>query len=161
MRIFLFLMLLVVSYSVLAEQDSAYLIIKSTAPEGEKQPTWIGMSRNGHLVHIPADKEIVKIKPGKYRIFHIDFNESVHLGKGSQSFKDPPVFDFKSGGIYFIGDIRLSKKTIWRNELEIIQDSSHIIAACKSSPEVFEKYPLTTTKGVKKVKIMCNAKDNS
>jgi len=95
---------------VFSAEHSAYLVISSSVLNEEKQPTWICLLRRHVCEHIAADKKLIPIKPGKYRLAHIDFGDSKHSGVGTQILKRAMKFNFESGNIYFVGDLELNKK---------------------------------------------------
>ena len=161
MRILIFTMALLVSFPLPADSSVAYLIIKATVVNHDKQPTWICMGRVGTCAHIPADKELVKIRPGKYRFHHLDFDKSLHEGDGTRWFKKSTRYKFEAGNIYFIGEFKFTRKRNNRYEMEVDQDISLLRKACESSPKTFASFPVTVLTGTRKFQISCDVSSNN
>jgi hypothetical protein len=140
-----------------AEPDMAYLVIKATVTNEERQPSWICLVRYQKCHHIAATEGLAAIKPGKYKLDHIDFGASKHSGKGTQSFDKSLRFKFEPGNIYLVGDIRLRKKKSKRYDVELNQDPDLVANACSASPELFENYPVTNLTGSKKLRFSCKS----
>jgi hypothetical protein len=157
MRLISLLFFLVFSSTLSAEPGMAYLIIKATVTNEEKQPSLICLVRLGKCKHISAKEGLVTIQPGKYKLHHIDFGESKHSGKGTQIFDRPLGFKFESGNIYLVGDIQLRKKKSKRYDIELNQDPDLVVSACSASPGLFENYPVTNLTGSKKLRFSCNS----
>jgi len=139
------------------EPDMAYLIIKATAINKDKQPSWICLERRRKCTHVSANEGLVAIKPGKYRLHHIDFGRVELLELGSQTFDTPMKFKFKPGNIYFIGDIQFKNKEFQRDDIELNQDPDLVIKACAISPNIFERYPVNNMSGSKKTRFSCKS----
>jgi hypothetical protein len=140
-----------------AEPDMAYLIIKATAINKDKQPSWICLVRRRKCTHVSANEGLVAIKPGKYKLHHIDFGKSKVLGTETQIFEKPMTFKFKPGNIYLVGDIQLKKKKSKRYKIELNQDPDLVIKACAISPDIFERYPVNNMTGSKKTRFSCKS----
>jgi hypothetical protein len=140
-----------------ARPDMAYIIIKATAINKERQPSWICLIRRGRCEHVAANKGLVAIKPGKYKLHHIDFGKSKASGIDVQFFDRPMAFKFKPGNIYLVGDIQLNKKKSRRYKIELNQDPDLVIKACAISPDIFENYPVNNMSGSKKIRFSCKS----
>ena len=114
MRIVIFLMLIVLSDIVYAEE--AYVLIDAiNIAENESQPTWIGLGNIGGGLHVPTNQTIIKLAPGNYTIDHIDFNSSPtahntynsRLSDRSASFEEDIRFRAIEGTITYVGLIEI------------------------------------------------------
>jgi len=157
MRSLLLFVALFVSSTLSAEPDKAYLIIKATATNKERQPSWICLVRLNKCTHISANEGLVAITPGRYKLHHIDFSKSKVWGIETQVFNKPMKFKFEPGNIYLVGDIRLTKKKSKRYEIELNQAPDLVIKACSISPDIFENYPVTNLTGSKKLRFSCKS----
>ena len=156
MRLALFLLFTVFSISAAAETDDAYIILKASFGGPIGKPTGICMARKTTCLHIPADEPIVSIAPGTYTVRHVDFANAPHNGLGVQSTRDPIKVTLKSGKIYFIGELRVSKRVLRKYKMTLNQDLALIHQACESSPEIFKRYPLTNVINQKEVNFDCS-----
>jgi len=160
-------------FSVMVSQqaiaDEAYVLIDAVVLDAEaKQPTWIGLRGKWKMIHVPAGKSVVEIKPGKYRLAHIDFHKnkngtsgSLYFPKGLASLKfhaAPNTITYfgvvdidrsaeSSGNKIGIG-IRMGKR---RNK-KIFE------WVCDTRPELFSRFPVRLfdiNGAVQEVRIRC------
>ena len=127
--------------------DNAYLIVDSVVTDQNmKQPTWIALESKLGCFHVDARKKLVKIIPGRYRLAHIDFQDSVHKGDGT-------VFPGKISREYikihkntinYLGSIRLKPKGKGGRKYGYEVDFSRNLleVSCNVNPDIFISLPV-------------------
>lgn len=100
----------------------------------------------------------MKISPGTYQFDHIDFDKSKHAAGKTQFFNDfkKTKLTFKAGRIYFVGNLKLSKKGPGRYGIEVVRDPALLIEACREFPDIFRKFPVTSLYGSKLMAFNCD-----
>ena len=156
MRLFLFLLVVLMSDSVHSTEQKSYIVVKASVIGSHEQPTWLCLLRHGDCKHLPANKVLHAVKPGKREIHHVDFSERKHSGKGTQFFNDSMKFKLKPGKIYFIGELELEKKNRNKYSISIKKDASLLEQACMSSPEIFEDFMVTSLSAKVEHKFTCS-----
>jgi len=165
MRVILLIGMMLVSECIFA--DEAYVLIDAFIPGSKaRQPTWIGVRKaRGKFIHIPAGESIVAIKPGKYRLSHLDFQKNKASGRGTldiPSGRTPLTFTAASNAINYFGIVDL-EQTGWGSHERIYTVSlrpskSLLEKACDKQPELFSRYPVYFPQedgSIKKVRIRC------
>lgn len=160
MRQCLFLISIFFTLPLWAETGASYIILKARVIDEGKAPTWLCLNRRSVCIHVAANEKIVTIKPGKYKLDHVDFNKSKHFGEGTRFFSKPMKFNFEAETIYFIGELELKLNKRKRYKVNIKRDPALLLEACKASPELFEKYVVTGAAGITKHKLSCIEKSS-
>jgi len=138
-----------------AENDSAYLIFKAYVSDNVVQPSYLCLFRKNRCTHIKANDSFSKIKPGIYTLKHIDFSEDESSSRGTKGFEEIINFKLKKNKIYFIGQIKLSGKSVGRYKMAIEQNMHLLIDACDSFPEEVKKYPFANALNGKELPLSC------
>ena len=140
--------LLVLSTTVLGDTPAYILIDAEKIPLSAHQPTWIALTEldSGHkLIHVPAGRGIAALKPGRYRIAHIDFQQSQNSGIGTLSIPGSTigVFEVTQDSVLYIGLLRIKRGgCCWWNDpssINLVSSMDIVKRACKSEPEVMAR----------------------
>ena len=65
-------------------EDVAYIIVDAlVTEENARQPTWIAFYANKITRHLATGESILTIRPGRYKLSHVDFQNSIHSNRGT------------------------------------------------------------------------------
>jgi hypothetical protein len=142
----------------------AYVIIDAISlPESSKQPTWLAVKRGNRLVHLPTKQSIVKVNPGKYRLYHFDFNKPRSNGAGTIFSTDFGGYEFEAlpDSIVYVGLFVLEDDQSNPKESKVRVANSQLLLewACDTNPEIFKRMPvkfLGAENDGKEVRINCD-----
>jgi hypothetical protein len=151
--LFVFLLLLGTNANA-SDKDFAFLVLKASVTDEIKQPTYICLYRKYRCKHIPATASFVKIKPGHYRLAHIDFSDLENSGRGTEFLKES-IFKLKKGRVYFVGNLKLSNRSGGRFKIALEQEMSLLREACEALPEQVKLFPFANPNNGKATSVSC------
>jgi hypothetical protein len=155
MKVFALLIVLIAAMPVRAEEE-AYLVVGATIlPTSKTQPKWIGFMRNNNdrFTHIPVKQAITRVKPGSYKLMHLDFQKNQRLGAGTINLKGDSALEFEvvPGKITFVGLVQVqwdgSQSGDSLYKISVVPANVVLQWACSESPEVFEALPVRVYTG--------------
>ena len=135
-----------------AMASESYVIVEATTENvARSPPTWIAVKSSrppNKFTHIPADAGIVPLKPGHYRILHIDFAKNSNSGLGTLYIRRARSieFDVLPNSITFVG--RLIGRRIAalgsgeRDFVEVIRDGALVRKACTVNSGAMARLPI-------------------
>ena len=126
-----------------AAEDDAYVIVRAVViPIDHRQPTWIAFT-HAFLptgTHIRANGVISPIRPGTYRMSHIDFTKFPSTGYGSIKASHGPVIKLMPGSVNFIGTVQVdTRANADSSEWTVFLDPSLMARACLLLPTLIER----------------------
>lgn len=120
----------------------AYLLVDAVETlEGKKQPTWIALySKRRKTIHLPVGQMVHQLRPGRYRLTHIDFqaNSNSSTGTIQLSADETDSIDLEPNTVNYLGRIELlSERGLLRREWKIAPSQEMFQQACLHQPEIF------------------------
>ncbi|MFV8782523.1 hypothetical protein ACNKU7_08890 [Microbulbifer sp. SA54] len=126
---------------ILAAEETYILFDIEVSGYRDDDPVWLAVEGPDGLTHWRVEKYIFAISPGKYRVDHVDFHESIrfrhgtlHIGEGESI-----TFDVRSGFINFLGTLLVEKKKRQGLEMRFKADESLVRLGCQLNPAVFSE----------------------
>jgi hypothetical protein len=151
-----FIFLLCFSYSAAGDDsDFAYLILQASVIDGVNQPKLICLHRRNRCTHVKADEPFIKIKPGAYRLDHIDFSKKGN-SRYSITLKRPDILEFRKGKVYIIGNLELRERSPGKFKMEIRAQMELVKKACNSIPKSVIDFPFANAINGKELALSCN-----
>lgn len=155
------LLVTLVTPSLDVDPNMAYVVIDASVTDANRdQPNWIAFYRGVRGVHIPTGRYIVALRPGTYKINHIDFQQDYNLSDGTQLLKKNYKFELKTGKIYLLGHYEFTWISGTRYDLNMGNDYSLLKKACEIAPEIFNSFPVSTVDNTKELKLICTKSEH-
>ena len=137
-----------------ASEEKAIVILSASIVEGDREIKNICLMRKVRCEYFAPSEKFLEIEPGSYKLWNVDFTDNEKSGRGNVHFKKIEYFKFRAKRLYFIGRLELARVG-GKYEMNINQDTSLLLDACKHLPKSAMKYRFANASTGKEIDLTC------